>query len=91
VGICNDVQGQFVWQITGRGAAARIVPDSGTTLAESSCVACGACVDTCPTGALEDKARLSAAAHSIRPKTKADAIPRTVVCVFADELRCINE
>jgi len=54
VRICDEVQGQFVWHIAGRGAAARIVPDSGTTLADSSCVACGACVDTCPTGALED-------------------------------------
>ena len=35
----------------------RIVPDSGTTFADSSCVSCGACVDTCPSGALEDRSR----------------------------------
>jgi formate dehydrogenase major subunit len=55
VRICDEVQGQNVWHIAGRGAESRIVPDSGTTLGESSCVACGACVDTCPTGALEDR------------------------------------
>lgn len=55
VRICEEVQGQFVWQILNRGHETRIVPDSGTTLAESSCVSCGACVDTCPSGALEDK------------------------------------
>ena len=59
VRICEEVQGQFVWQIWNRGDATRIRPDSGTTLRESSCVSCGACVDTCPTGALEDKSVLS--------------------------------
>ena len=53
VRICNDVQGQRVWHLQGRGLDMRIVPD-GPTLRESSCVGCGACVDTCPTGALED-------------------------------------
>jgi formate dehydrogenase major subunit len=56
--ICADVQGQFTWQVWERGAETKLVPDSGTTLADSSCVACGACVDTCPTGALEDKSVL---------------------------------
>jgi formate dehydrogenase major subunit len=55
VRICNELQGQFVWKVWNRGDATRIVPDSGTTLRESSCVACGACVDSCPSGALEDK------------------------------------
>ena len=55
VRICNELQGQFVWKVWDRGDATRIVPDSGTTLRESSCVACGACVDSCPSGALEDK------------------------------------
>jgi formate dehydrogenase major subunit len=59
VRICDELQGQFVWQIWNRGDATRIRPDSGTTLRESSCVSCGACVDTCPTGALEDKSVFS--------------------------------
>ena len=56
--ICADVQGQFTWQIQNRGAETRIVADAGTTLRASSCVSCGACVDSCPTGALQDKSLL---------------------------------
>jgi formate dehydrogenase major subunit len=54
VRICSEVQGQDVWHVRDRGLDTRIRPD-GPTLAESPCVACGACVDTCPTGALEDR------------------------------------
>lgn len=54
VRICEEVQGQFTWRIEGRGDSARVIPDSGGALATSSCVSCGACVDTCPTGALSD-------------------------------------
>jgi formate dehydrogenase major subunit len=54
VRICEDLQGQFSWKVWNRGDRTRIVPDSGTTLLASSCVSCGACVDSCPSGALED-------------------------------------
>ena len=69
VRICDEVQGQFVWQIVDRGQATHIVPDSGTTLRDSSCVSCGACVDTCPTGALEDKTVLALGAPTSWTKT----------------------
>ena len=53
VRICDELQGQHVWGLRGRGAGISISPDR-VPLALSSCVSCGACVDTCPTGALED-------------------------------------
>ena len=58
--ICDEVQGQNVWQLRfgGSGAAVRLRGEA-TTLRESECVSCGACVDTCPTGALEDKSVLT--------------------------------
>jgi len=58
VRICEQVQGRFVWQVMNRGSQTVIVPDASPQLKDSSCVSCGACVDTCPTGALEDKSVL---------------------------------
>lgn len=54
VRICAEVQGQFIWNVRGRGSEVRIVADSEAPFGHSRCVSCGACVDTCPTGALED-------------------------------------
>lgn len=55
VRICDEVQGQFAWRAWGRGAATRILPNRGDSMLESDCVSCGACADTCPTGAIEDR------------------------------------
>jgi formate dehydrogenase alpha subunit len=65
---CEDVQGQFVYGVEGRGAAARLVFGPGESFAESPCTACGACVEVCPTGAITDRDRLerSAAARTTR-------------------------
>jgi len=54
VRICEEVQGQFVWKAWNRGGDTRIGPVRGETLLDGGCVSCGACVDTCPSGALED-------------------------------------
>jgi formate dehydrogenase major subunit len=57
VRICADLQGQDVWHLRDRGAEIVVHP-AGPSLLASPCVACGACVDTCPTGALEDRSIL---------------------------------
>lgn len=66
VQICDSVQGQFVWHVVKRGDESLIIPDSKGLLGESSCVSCGACADTCPTGAIEDKNILH---HGLPEKT----------------------
>jgi formate dehydrogenase major subunit len=49
---CRDVQVNDVIGLAGRGAHARIVFDAEDALGASTCVACGECVQACPTGAL---------------------------------------
>jgi formate dehydrogenase major subunit len=53
---CRDLQANDVIGYAGRGAESQIVFDLGDALGASSCVACGECVQACPTGALSAKA-----------------------------------
>ncbi|MFW6723899.1 formate dehydrogenase subunit alpha [Streptomyces sp. MAR4 CNY-716] len=52
VRMCAEVQGTFALTLTGRGADTVAAPGTGGPWAESDCVSCGGCVDSCPTGAL---------------------------------------
>ena len=52
--VCEDVQGQFVYEVAGRGDETRLIFGSDERFATSPCTACGACVEVCPTGALGD-------------------------------------
>ncbi len=49
---CRDEQVNGVIGLALRGESSRIVFDLGDSLGGSSCVACGECVQACPTGAL---------------------------------------
>ena len=49
---CSELQGNDVIGLAGRGAHSSIAFDLGDALGGSSCVACGECVQACPTGAL---------------------------------------
>ncbi len=62
---CAEVQGQFVFGIGGRGADTRLLVGAYDRWALSPCVACGACVEACPTGAITDRRRLPAAAAHV--------------------------
>jgi predicted molibdopterin-dependent oxidoreductase YjgC len=52
---CAEVQGRFVWGLSGRGFNTRIAAGLDTTMLEARCESCGACSAFCPTGALDDK------------------------------------
>ena len=52
---CEEIQGEMVLGMSGRGFATNIIKGFDTSFDDSACVSCGACVQTCPTEALTDK------------------------------------
>ena len=52
---CREVQVNDVIGMASRGADSKIVFDFDDPMGQSSCVACGECVQVCPTGALMPK------------------------------------
>ena len=51
--VCHFVEGAHTWDVSGRGAGARVITDLNRPWGEStSCTSCGKCVNGCPTGAL---------------------------------------
>jgi formate dehydrogenase major subunit len=51
---CDEVQGELVLSMSGRGFDSRIVKGNDVTFFESDCVSCGACAQACPTSAISD-------------------------------------
>ncbi len=52
---CDDLQVTHALSIDGRGFDSRIIAGADEAFKESDCVSCGACVNECPVGALEEK------------------------------------
>src|SRR6202521_4715530 len=57
---CREVQVNDVIGMASRGHNAKIVFDFDDPMGKSTCVACGECVQACPTGALMPSALLDA-------------------------------
>jgi len=64
VRICDELQGAFALSASGRGFEANVVAGLDAGFADSACVSCGACADTCPTGAISERFLLDLAATS---------------------------
>ncbi|GMR21111.1 MAG: formate dehydrogenase subunit alpha [Gammaproteobacteria bacterium] len=54
---CDEIQGEFVLAMHGRGYRSRVIASLDQNIADSECVSCGRCVQTCPTNALTDRYR----------------------------------
>lgn len=51
---CDEIQGEFVLGIQGRGFDSKIIKGPDLSFDDSACVSCGACAQTCPTAAISD-------------------------------------
>ncbi|MDB4438752.1 formate dehydrogenase subunit alpha [bacterium] len=51
---CDEVQGEFVLSMSGRGFDSTIIKGLDQSFMESDCVSCGACSQACPTSAISD-------------------------------------
>jgi formate dehydrogenase major subunit len=51
---CDEIQGQHVLSMHGRGFNAKIIKGLDQSFADSECVSCGACSQACPTSAISD-------------------------------------
>ncbi len=51
---CDEIQGEFVLNMHGRGFSNRIIKGFDTGFSDSECVSCGACSQACPTSAISD-------------------------------------
>ncbi len=60
---CREVQGNDVIGLAHRGAASKVVFDFDDPMGDSTCVACGECVQACPTGALMPATLIDAQGH----------------------------
>jgi len=67
---CREQQVNDVIGLAHRGHHAEIVFDIGDPMGESSCVACGECVQACPTGALSN----ASGAHLVEADRKVDSV-----------------
>jgi formate dehydrogenase major subunit len=63
---CREVQVNDVIGMAYRGHDAKVVFDFDRQMGNSTCVACGECVQVCPTGALMERSLLNAAGKRVR-------------------------
>ncbi len=67
---CREVQANDVIGMAYRGHGAKVVFDFDEGMGRSTCVACGECVQVCPTGALIEKGLLDGAGRRVNYETR---------------------
>ncbi|MEQ9167524.1 MAG: formate dehydrogenase subunit alpha [Fulvivirga sp.] len=66
---CDEVQGEFVLNMAGRGFDSHIIKGHDQSFKESDCVSCGACAQACPTSAISDVFESKSVAKAEKTRT----------------------
>lgn len=66
---CDEIQGQFVLSMHGRGFDSRIIKGLDSSFEDSNCVSCGACAQACPTSAISDVFQSKSVEASAKTRT----------------------
>lgn len=66
---CDEVQGEFVLSMAGRGFDSRIIKGLDESFDDSPCVSCGACSQACPTAAISDVHQSKSIANTSKTRT----------------------
>jgi len=66
---CDEVQGEFVLSMAGRGFDSHIIKSLDVNFENSDCVSCGACAQACPTSAISDVFESKSVAVDTRVRT----------------------
>lgn len=66
---CDEVQGQFVLSMSGRGFDSHIIKGFDESFEDSPCVSCGACSQACPTAAISDVFQSKSIANTQKTRT----------------------
>lgn len=66
---CDEVQGEFVLNMAGRGFDSHIIKGHDESFKESDCVSCGACAQACPTSAISDVFESKSVAKADKTRT----------------------
>lgn len=66
---CDEVQGQMVLSMSGRGFDSKIIKGHDVSFFESDCVSCGACSQACPTSAISDVYESKSVAYDKKVRT----------------------
>jgi CRP-like cAMP-binding protein/Fe-S-cluster-containing dehydrogenase component len=75
---CNDIRNNQVMGRMGKGFNARIAFDLDDPMGSSSCVSCGECMVSCPTGALTHRTTVEASWDTVGPPPEEVAVDELI-------------